>query len=174
MAHQHQRVQHFRESVAVLVGRAERGFDGGGQQAMSCLRVAFAVEQEIGGGGRRAQRLAEYRIPAMSVVQQLRRAVELSRGMGADVRRVGQPPASVGRVRAEIGRPQQPGDGADDVAALQGAMGAVLDHGGDLLVRRERCLGEVMAAPFRLIREPLGQAQMRLLPFVVRGTLDHH
>ena len=174
VAHQHQRVQHFRESVAVLVGLAERGFDGGGQQAVSRLRVAFAVEQEIGGGGRRAKRLAEGRIPAMSVVQQLRRAVELSSGVGADVRRVGQPPASVGRVRAEIGRPQQPGDGADDVAALQGAMGAVLDRGGDLLVRRESCLGEVMAAPFRLIRAPLGQAQMRLTPFVVCRTLDHH
>jgi hypothetical protein len=67
----------------------------------------------------------------MSVAQQLRCAFELSGGVGADVRCVGQPPASVGRVRAEIGRPQQPGDGADDVAALQGAMGAVLDGGGD-------------------------------------------
>ena len=39
-------------------------------------------------------------------------------------------------------------------------MGAVLDRGGDLLVRRESCFGEVMPAPFRLIREPLGQARL--------------
>jgi len=141
---------------------------------MSRLRVAVTVEEEIGGGSRRAKRLAEGRIPATSVVQQLRRAVELSSGVGADVRRVGQPSASVRRVRAEIGRPQQPGDGADDVAALKGAMGTVLDRGGDLLIRRESCFGEVMAAPFRLIRESLGQTQMRLTPFVVCRTLDHH
>ena len=128
---------------------------------MGRLRVAVAVEEEIGGGGRRAQRLAEGGIPATSVAQQLRRAVELSGGVGADVRRVGQPPAPVRRVRAEIGRPQQPGDGANDVAALQGVTGAVLDRGGDILVRREGRFGEVMASPFRLIRIPLGQAQMR-------------
>ena len=101
------------------------------------------------------------RIPAMSVAQQLRRAVELSGGVGADVRRVGQRRLR-SRVRAEIGRPRQPGDRADDVAASQGAMRAVLDSGGDVLVRRESRLGEVMAAPFGLIREQLGQAQMRL------------
>ena len=53
-------------------------------------------------------------------------------------------------------------------------MGAVLDRGGDLFVRRESRFGEVMAAPFRLIREPLGQTQMRRTPFVVCRTLDHH
>jgi len=53
-------------------------------------------------------------------------------------------------------------------------MGAVLHRGGDILVRRVSRFGEVMAAPFRLIREPLGQTQVRLTPFVVRRTLDHH
>ena len=56
----------------------------------------------------------------------------------------------------------------------QRAMGALLDRGGDLLVRREGGLGEVMAPPLGLIGEQLGQALMRRAPFLVRRALDHH
>ena len=114
-----------------MVGLAQSRFDGDGEEAVGGLRVALAVEEEIRGRGGGVERLARRRIPAMGVAQQLRRAVDLPGGSDADVRRVGQASAAVPGIRAEIGRPRQPGDRADDVAASQGAMRAVLDSGGD-------------------------------------------
>ena len=52
-------------------------------------------------------------------------------------------------------------------------MGAVLDRGGNLLVRRVGGLGEVMAALLGPIAVQIGPALMRRAPFVVRRALDH-
>ena len=120
------------------------------------------------------ERLAERRIPAMRVAQQLRSAVEIPGEAGAGVGGVGEPPAPIRWVRAEVGCSQKSRDGADDVAAFKGAMGAVLDRGGDLLVRRVGSLGEVMASPLRLIGEQIGQTLVRRPPLVARRALDHH
>ncbi len=83
------------EAVAVLVGLGQGGVDGGKQQVARRVGVAVAVEEEIGRGDRRVERLAERRIPAMRVAQELRRAVEIAGEAGAGVRRVGQPPAPI-------------------------------------------------------------------------------
>src|ERR671919_1178183 len=120
---------------------------------MGRLRVPFAVQQEIGGGVRRVKRLAERRIPALSVAQQRRRAFDLTGRSDTYVRRVRQPSASVSWPRAQIGSPQQPGDGANDVAAFKGATGACVDRGVDVLVRRECGFGQMVAASLRLLRE---------------------
>ena len=49
----------------------------------------------------------------------------------------------------------------------------MLDRGGDLLVRRGGGFREVVAAPLGLVREQLGQPEMRGAPFLVGRTLDH-
>ena len=111
---------------------------------------------------------------AMRVAQQRRRAVEVPGETGAGVGGVGEPPAPIRSVRAEVGCSQQSRDGADDIAAFKGAMGGVLDRRGDLLVRRVGSFGEVMASPLRLIGEQFGQTLVGRAPLVVRRALDHH
>ena len=94
--------------------------------------------------------------------------------MGAEVRRVGQAPAPVRSVGAQVRGAQEPGDRTDDVAALEGAVRAVLDGGGDGLVRGVRRLSEVVPSPLRLVGEQVRQSQVRIAPFLVCGPLDHH
>ena len=64
-----------------------------------------------------------------AVVQQLRCPVEVPGEKGPGVGGVGEPPAPIRSVRAEVSRSHQPRWGADDVAAFESAMSGLLDRG---------------------------------------------
>jgi hypothetical protein len=77
-----------------------------------------------------------------------------------------------GRVGAEIGRAQQPSDRADHLAALERAMGAVLDGDRSVLVWVVPPLRRGGSSPFGLVGEQVGQSLVRRASFFVRRPLD--
>ncbi len=135
----------------LCAGLAAAGLDRARQQAVRGVHVTVAVEQPVGGRHRRGQRPAGFRVGPAGLVEQERHVLQVAGHVGTDVRRLGQPRTPVRAARAQLGGPQQGGDGTDRVTPAQGPPCRLLEQARDFLIGSRRGLGKVPGAAFWLV-----------------------
>ncbi|MFE2094928.1 hypothetical protein [Streptomyces sp. NPDC059460] len=133
--------------VPAVIPRLDRA----DQQPVGGVDVAIPVDQQERGRGRRVQRLSSGGgADEPGAREQPRGVVQFASGVHADVGRLGQPAALVGRRGAEPGRTGQRLDRAERVAASQAVAGGLLRQSRDRLVRAHGRLAQVPGAVLRL------------------------
>lgn len=150
------------------------GLDRAHQEPVRRVDVTVPVDQQEGGRGRGVQRLLPGRgMHEPGAGEQARGVIQFTAGVHADVGRLGQTAALVGRVGTEPGGTGQCRHRAERVPASEPVAGRVLQQGGDLLVRADGSLPQMPGAALRPAFQRVGECLMGPPAFRGRRQLHH-
>jgi hypothetical protein len=140
---------------------------------MGGVHIALAVEESTGRGGGGGQGVGAGRVGVVGVVQQCAHVAEIAGDVGAQAGRLRQPTGLVRAGAAQLRGAQQGGDGADGVTAAQGAVGHLVQQGGDLVVGADGRVGEVPGPVLGALGEFGGERQLRPPAFLAGRQIQH-